>query len=380
MVSLKTKYKIERLMGQLFITLIAVLFALVTLELVYRFITDDQHPKKMFPLRTVFHVPKPYVMFTAKPNLEGVTNPLGYLGELPTKIKPADEIRIFILGSSVLFNGNPPLPRMLQKRFEKAGKNNIKVFNFGIDSSVSRQDVARLLFDIAGYQPDIVLSYAGQNDMFDAGIDPRINYPHRFILYESHPAFLTDVKDYKWIPTIALGSKLLRDIFNYKIFTSLSDGIVPGAFPPRASIRPLLAKAYVQNLRLVAMISRDLGADFLAIFPPSLHFKISRTTNELAGFTMFGSADGQEIKTLVDTETAKYKSEFQFINYAEFFKTETKEVFEDTFHLTQNGNRAVAEQLLPLLDKLSVEHLKKRKTNQIKPQITDLIPEEEFNL
>ncbi|MCC2679821.1 MAG: hypothetical protein K0R29_2397 [Pseudobdellovibrio sp.] len=365
-------------MGQVFITLLSIAFAAFMLEMVYRFVTDDAHPKKMFPLRTVFHVPKPYVMFTAKPDLEGVTNSLGYLGDLPSKEKPTDEIRIFVLGSSVVFNGRPPFPRILQKRFAEAGKPNIKVFNYGIDSSVSRQDVARLLFDIAGYQPDIILSYTGQNDMFDAGIDPRVNYPHRFVLYEAHPAFYTDVGDYKWMPTLALGSKVLRDVFNYQIYNSMTKGLISENYPKRSEFRPLLAKSYVQNLRLAAMLSRDLGAEFLAVFPPSLHFKKNRTPAEEAGFTRFGSEDGQEIKALIDSETAKYKSEFRFINFSEIFKDETAEYFEDTFHLTPEGNRVLTSKLIPLLDELSAEHLRKRKNNLIKPAINGLIREDEF--
>jgi hypothetical protein len=86
------------------------------------------------------------------------------LKNLSPKEKPPEETRIFIVGSSTIFNGTPlemSIPGQIEICFRKNGKDNVQVYNFGFVSSVSGQELALLVHLLSSYEPDIVVIYNG---------------------------------------------------------------------------------------------------------------------------------------------------------------------------------------------------------------------------
>ena len=101
------------------------------------------------------------------------------------KEKPPGQLRIAFLGGSLVelastFDTALPgsLKRILLDRYR--GRD-IEVINAGIQSCVSRQSVAQLLFTVVDYHPDIVIIYDGGNDLgLPLTYESRANFPYNF--------------------------------------------------------------------------------------------------------------------------------------------------------------------------------------------------------
>ncbi len=109
--------------------------------------------------------------------------------ELPKK-KPAGQLRLAVLGSSAVqlaTDYETTLPGSLRTVLrEKLPGRDVEVINAGIQSCVSRQSIAHLLFTVADYQPDIVILYDGFNDiMLPLNYESRSNFPYNFQTMEA---------------------------------------------------------------------------------------------------------------------------------------------------------------------------------------------------
>jgi lysophospholipase L1-like esterase len=99
--------------------------------------------------------------------------------------KPPGQLRIAFLGGSLVeldstFDTALPgsLRRLLRERY---GGRDIEVINAGIQSCVSRQSIAQLLFTVVDYHPDIVILYDGGNDLgLPLTYESRANFPYNF--------------------------------------------------------------------------------------------------------------------------------------------------------------------------------------------------------
>lgn len=378
--------RIEKIMGRIFLGILACAIALFVCEFVYRYVRNHNRVEwnLINDAAESFHVPKPYVMFTAQPDLDGSEgkrniNKLGYLGPLPEIKKAAEEFRIFVLGGSTVFMGDPPFVTSLEQEFHEHGLPNIKVFNFGIVSSVSRQELIRILIDIAGYRPDLIVSYSGYNDTYDFGWDPRINYPHRFILYEADPALSIGGRGYKLLPILALASQFLKDFFPKQLFNALTAGILPATFPGRWNLRDKIAKAYIQNLRWSNRISKDLGADFVAIYQPTLYFKSPVVGGEVRLNDPKSMRDARIIRAAVLHESGKLNGEFPFYDWSDLFQGTSREVFVDSVHYKdQRAQQFIARKLFDLLDPIVRRDIRKVADKAAPSKMEGLVPEEEF--
>lgn len=105
--------------------------------------------------------PRPYIMFKGLEdgviNVQKTYNHLGYLGRSPLPLKAAGSYRIFILGGSTVWEGNPTIPDLLQKEFIRNGYPQVEVFNYGVMSSNSSMELARLVFEVLDFRPDLVV-------------------------------------------------------------------------------------------------------------------------------------------------------------------------------------------------------------------------------
>jgi hypothetical protein len=365
--------KFERFLGRVFIVLLASLVTIIAFELLYRAInkTVVYTNFRRFTSDTD-HVQKPYVMFTAKPNPSSNINILGYKGALPTKVKPKGEYRVFFLGGSVLFYGNPNFLEIVSRSLPE----NVKIFNLGVPSSVSRQELIRVLLDVAGYQPDLIVSFSGYNDMYDTGWDPRINYPHRFVLYEANPA-LKSVENYELLPVIALKSKFVRDYFSKELVGLLVRDMFTGKVYDRNKNRNLIADAYIQNLRLTNVLSKHLGADFISFFQPTLFFKECFSASEKEYLNLFPEVPATQIRSAVTQAIKPYKHEFTFYDLSELFKGDCTPSFKDYVHLTDGyAQEKVANHILAYLKLAIVAENKKHDSN--KNKYPKYFPEEVF--
>src|SRR5262245_59810930 len=115
-----------------------------------------------FPAQDVFRLPQPYVEFAGTPNatLTGplsmggsvadstmTLNALGFRGDLP-RMPKGDEVRVIVLGGSAAFNGAPlrnSIAGWLERLAHDAGETHVRVYNWGVTSYVSGQELAVLV-------------------------------------------------------------------------------------------------------------------------------------------------------------------------------------------------------------------------------------------
>jgi lysophospholipase L1-like esterase len=116
-------------------------------------------------------------------NADGFRIPsVGY--SLP-KEKPPGQLRIAFLGASLVQLGSTyetTLPGALKTLLQqKYPGRDIEVINAGIQSAISRQSIAQLLFTVVDYHPDLVILYDGVNDLgLPLTYESRPNFPYNF--------------------------------------------------------------------------------------------------------------------------------------------------------------------------------------------------------
>jgi len=166
--------------------------------------------EKSVPFRIHHRSPVPYVMFTGdpggtmkdaalnarmgNPDSDGTIqlNELGYRGPVPPADK-GDEYRILVLGESCVFDGSElskTFPGWLETMFHRRGHDNVRVYNWGVISCCSGQQLATLVHRGLDYDPDMVIAYNGPNDFIGPYYyDPRPGYPFNYMLTEAHQRF-----------------------------------------------------------------------------------------------------------------------------------------------------------------------------------------------
>lgn len=83
----------------------------------------------------------------------------------PQMPKTREEYRVFFLGGSTVYVGKPPIADLVQRLFHEHGIKNVKVYNFGVVSSVSGMELARIVFELSDLAPDLIVMYNGGNDI-----------------------------------------------------------------------------------------------------------------------------------------------------------------------------------------------------------------------
>ncbi len=335
--------KFEVILGRVFFSLICAVLLFWVLDVVsLKFISSRSPIERKFPVQAVRH-PEPYTMFGGQLNTAGL-NHLGYRGKAPVIPKDSNEFRIFILGGSTVFMGDPPVSSLLEEEFKKNGYQNVSVYNFGVVSSVSGMELARIIFQILDLDPDLIIMYNGGNDILHPlSWDPRPGYPFNFIVYESNPLLESDVRHYPALALFVYGSNIARSLFpNYflKKFIQLYQVREKAQWGSKQWADEI-AKIYVNNVVKAGRISRIFGADFIVFFQPLVYYKNMLSPEEKVFF------DPNEKKLAVyvrDKIFSKIKemSKDDIIDLSRIFENVSAQVFIDAIHIQQHKKNVVA--------------------------------------
>jgi len=344
-------FKIDLFLGRSFLVLLSLCIGFIICEYSSRFVLNVSPSEGYDQTSGFWHTPKPYVMFSSLPSKNPETsnanyiNYLGYKGHPPRKDKK-NEKRIFMLGGSTVFNGEEPIPRLLQREFKKRGYHNVKVFNFGVTSSVTRQDLIRVLFEVSELEPDLIIMYGGGNDLWRN--DPRPGYPHLFAFYENNPLWTKDVSSYKLFPLMLYGSHIARYLFpQYFKNTFINTEKMYGNLHKNELILDNEAiQIYLKALYQASKIAKDLNSGFISFFQPMRGFYKNFSDKE-----EYNRAIELRRKTL--EESKKYRSEnFKFINISNIFSESNKNVFVDPLHLQPKAREKVAKTIFQYITDL----------------------------
>ncbi len=127
------------------------------------------------------HQPHSALTFQAEPGLPGMkgvtrwtTNNLGFRGGELVSPKPLDELRVFLIGGSttecLIVDDADSLDAVVQKTMQErvSDRARVRVYNAGVSGDRSDDHVAILTQRIAHLQPDVIVVFAGINDLLSA--------------------------------------------------------------------------------------------------------------------------------------------------------------------------------------------------------------------
>ena len=93
-----------------------------------------------------------------------------------------------MLGGSTIVTGGlleDTVPAAIEAHLQLNGLPQARVYNFGVVSFVSGQELSLLVHRLIDLKPDLVITYDGGNDIFESWFyDPRPGYPFNFVVWE----------------------------------------------------------------------------------------------------------------------------------------------------------------------------------------------------
>ncbi|MGD2095390.1 MAG: hypothetical protein PVH77_10320 [Phycisphaerales bacterium] len=350
----KAIMRYETICGRIFVRVVMVVLPLLLLDYISPFLWFHRRSKiiREFPVEVV-RQPKPYVMFGGVKNgsiYNGEKlNNLGYRGKAPQMPKTSEEFRILMLGGSTVVNGKPPIPVLLEDEFRGNGMDNVQIYNFGVVSSASSMELARILFEIPELQPDLIIMYNGGNDIFTPyKYDPRPGYPFNFIVYENNPILESDVRSYPTFSLLLYGSNLARCFlsrFFVNRFVPLDKERQKAGWGSD-EWRDEIAQRYVSNLMKAKKMSNVFGSKFIAFLQPMVDYKDTLSAEEKEH-----RPDPEFKEHCIDvrnrilkkiSKTSKESSPI-LVDLTDIYDKTSTRVFIDKVHTTQESKGLVAK-------------------------------------
>ncbi len=344
--------RVERWLARGFVGLMALVIGLIGIEVIGRFALGEvKAPVEAAYPSGFLRQPKPYVMFSGTPG-HGL-NARGYRGALAVNPKPIGEYRVMVLGGSTVFEGEPPISTLVEEQFHAAGYADVRVYNCGVVSSVSGQELARIVFELADDQPDLIVMYNGGNDVLEPmHYDPRPGYPFNFLLNENNPILSGNDRPYPLVPLIAYASHVCRRLGEWRFaeaFGRLQELRQEAEWRSEAW-EERIASTYVLNLEKAAKISAAFGARFMAFFQPTLAFKDGRTGMEVER----AQKDAWEIATSLSirarinrlADAANCTGGLDYVDLSDVYDAVQEPVFRDFIHTVQSAKPLVAQRMM----------------------------------
>ncbi|MBZ0310022.1 MAG: hypothetical protein K8I82_28435 [Anaerolineae bacterium] len=309
----------------------------------------------------------PYLMFAGQPNGEIESfnirlSSLGYRDEVPMP-KPDNEYRIIMLGGSALFQGTPrefSIAGSLENTLHEQGYTQVEIYNWGIYSTVSGQELAAMVFRAVDFAPDMVVVYNGSNDLTEPYFfDPRPGYPFDYMAVEGSRRLIEgDFSLFDLYAVLMRPTRLGYTLFQFEIeeqITRQSDLKTEADFGSEGW-REAILQQYIANLTKMCTISRAFDVEFVALLQPMIFFKDTLTGKEPS---LLGPPDYQHhTRTLYEQARLEYQnlsaaySECTFRDVSRL--PDTQELFVDPVHLTNDGysivGRRLAEIFIPIIE------------------------------
>ncbi len=356
------KIRFEATVGRVCIQIIITTVLLLILDhfSIY-FITPKAPIERTFPTEVV-RSPQPYTMFGgvgggslkgqlhSNKDTEEKLNRLGYRGKAPLAKKAEGEHRVFVLGGSTVFNGEPTISELLEKEFYEGGSENVNVFNYGVVSSVSGQEVARIVYEISEYEPDLVIMYNGGNDIWQPlTYDPRPGYPFNFLAYEKNPLLESRVEDYPQMAMFLYGSNLMR-----KYLKSYFEDNFIQLEQTRAEVeygsdqwREEIAVTYTRNVVRASKVSKAFGAEFVCFLQPMVFFKDDLTGEQVEIKEPLNGHCLKVREIVIEKMAAEMEKDgaVKFVDLTDCFDDRPEMIYGDHIHISQEAKELVASKI-----------------------------------
>jgi hypothetical protein len=307
--------------------------------------------------------PQPYFMFSGPPN--------GYLGDarqirfnnegfriegevsIP---KPADEIRIFVVGgSTVLFGTTPPqsIPGVIETALRADGWPRARVYNFGVAGFLSGQELSLLVHRLAYLEPDLVIAYDGGNDLVLPWLyDPRPGYPFNFLVWEEAVTKPSNTGTRsKTIASLAQDSALLQALVGTTEWNIRAgrNGLRRNVGFASEPWKRALVESYARNIAAMCRIARTNRVLFAAYFQPMLPYSKSLDRRQLE---MSGGAEAVEglreerrlVPAAISAQMNPAEAGCRFSNVSDLFEG-APATFTDVIHVTDEANQLIGRRI-----------------------------------
>jgi lysophospholipase L1-like esterase len=313
---------------------------------------------------------KPYVEWWQRP-FRGVYVTIDERGLRPTpgegETVGDGATRVLCFGGSTMMGMGArdaaTIPAVLARRLAELG-HKVAITNLGQLGHNSTQEVISLHQLLkAGGRADIVLFYDGINEMICAEqtgeADRLFNDSGRMAEFNLlHPSRRGD------LVRAALVASMPRSLRRLRQLTGLAlRGPMP---PPMADLAQIdvvglarqVVDVYAANLRLARLLAREHGFGTLFFWQPVITTKTVKSTDEQR-FEADYSRDVAERRRLFEAIIAERRcrpelaSAADVIDLSAIFDARSDPVYIDAYHLSEAGNIAVAEAMLPALVKMA---------------------------
>lgn len=294
--------------------------------------------------------PYPYVMFKGKKN-EGIDNEGGYKGPYPRMPKPMNEYRIFVLGGSTVYFGDPAIPELLMQEFQNNGYGNVTVYNFGYTSAVSSQELVTIVTEISELSPDLIVQYNGANDIdHPLYYDPRPGYPYNYFVYETNPLINPDrLPMWKYvIGTNAIVKSVYQTYFpnEYQNFLLSKKALREEIGYNSEQWKKEIVNIYTNNLMKAQKISVAFGSEYIAFFQPTIFNKRVLTKDEIKLIPQDEIDYFTEVQDAIKKRmSADTMYNARFVDLTDVFDSYETTVFADKIHVHQEHNATIAKSI-----------------------------------
>jgi lysophospholipase L1-like esterase len=339
--------------GQIFFILLIIFSCFLILEITSRYFFPSEGAfDRLYPVENA-RKPFPYVMFKGVPNSptgfgNEMYNDHGYRGPYPKMPEDTNEFRIVFMGGSAVWEGDPSIPKLLEQEFKKNNFNNIRVYNFGVVSSVSSMELAAIVNEVTNLSPDLVIMYNGANDITSPlKYDPRPGYPFNFLVYENNP-FLK--KNYPALTLFAYKSNLARLLVR-KYFTekfSRISKLKKNAAYNSEKWRNEIADIYIENQKKAKTICKAYHSECFTFLQPMVYFK-KNLAKEEQEFSSAHKNDKEHCLILRDILIKKTNpmlndsAGFYFKDLSQTYVSFSQQVFQDDVHTLQEAKPFIAK-------------------------------------
>ncbi|HED66075.1 MAG TPA: SGNH/GDSL hydrolase family protein [Planctomycetes bacterium] len=295
----------------------------------------------------VANMPTPFVGVAPSPGDHDCAHINAQQFRHPTDLvfpKPKDTFRVFVTGGSTAFGTGAPsddttitayLQELVDEEFAGSPKH-IEIVNAANPAWASTHERMWIATRLAEMEPDLVVSFSGNNDAHFAFLGLHV---FSFRTYAEHFFTLLDSDVLE-----AVG----RDPFPIPWNPSID-----GPVPPAEVLRRIEV-----NLRLTAASLEPTGAPYLFVLQPTLATtKKELTTREAAHLASESLGEGctdyfRRVYELYQTNLPHLDAPgFHFADASDAFDSATadEEIFLDSYHFGDRGNRVLAARLLEIL-------------------------------
>jgi hypothetical protein len=271
----------------------------------------------------------------------------------------------FILGGSAAFGHFATRDETTISGYLNALQDQYLFVNAGVPSWVSSQELERLALELVAYQPALVIAYDGFNDAATGadyakrGITMPPGTPESF---DELSNLVDDIRGTRRATRQRLHRQLFPHLMN--AVDTWREGGQPQVSQPRsphmseaaAGVMRTAAAAYAQNITTMSRLTSASGARFIGVFQPVLSLHAHRPVGTSCDRDRFQP----ELELFHQTVRARLPRDVEYHDFAALFDRDyssvprfcaqrgdhlVDQVFVDSVHLFDPGNKRVAEEL-----------------------------------